>query len=254
MKNQLPSTLSRKVVIHFHGLERTTAGKHPVEPGTQRGKFKEHCVEGTIARVDSLVSAKHDHRVSERVKDRLGAFALVDDLIDARAERGHICERQHDAADPALTFCVRGYPDNEPPVPVAKIDPCLYSTCEDLAVSLLQTGQARQHRDIARRPTSVRRREAKRIRRRLVEARDREVALQCDDRNFNGVEDVDQIRRTRACGRLVTFQWSETSPAVRERDRLSSHFSGGPGSGVELAAPPEDRISHRREKLAQCQQ
>ena len=149
VKNQRPLTLSRKDVIHLNGLERLTAGKHPFESRTQRGKFKEHRVEGAIARLDSLVSAQHDERIGNRVEDRLGAFALVDDLIDACAERCHIRERQHGAADLALTFCVGGYADNEPPVPVAKIGPGLYSGGDDLAALLFQTGQAGEARDIA---------------------------------------------------------------------------------------------------------
>src|SRR5216683_660715 len=91
----LRAVMSRKVVIHLNGLERMSAGKHLFELRTQRGKFKEHCVEGAIARQDSLVSAQHDERIGNRVEDRLSAFAFVDGLIDARAERSHISERQH---------------------------------------------------------------------------------------------------------------------------------------------------------------
>ena len=94
MKRQRPSTLSREDLMHFNGLERTTPGKHVVEFRTQRGKFKEHRVEGAIAGVDSLVSAQHDERIGNRVEDALGAFALVDDLIDACAQSSHIRERQ----------------------------------------------------------------------------------------------------------------------------------------------------------------
>ena len=63
----------------------------------------------------------------------------------------------------------------------------------------------------------------KHIRRRLIEARDHEVASQDDDGNFNGIEDVDQIGRSRVCGRVVTADRSETSPAAIERDALRRH-------------------------------
>src|SRR4029450_1447037 len=131
-----------------------------------------------------------------------GAFALIDDLIDACAESGHIRERQHCAADLALTICVGRYAENEPPVTVAKIRSRLYSACHDLAALLFQTRQSGEARDIAWRSTNVRWGEPKLIRRRLVEACDREVASQDDDRNFNRVEDVGQIGRSRACARI----------------------------------------------------
>src|SRR6516225_9411248 len=142
-------------MIHLKGLERMTAGKHFFELLTQRGKLKsaipdfvewdplrliardpEHCVEGAIARLDSLVSAQHDERIGDRVEDRLGAFALVDGLIDACTESSHISERQHRAGDLAITFCVGGYPNNEPLVPVAKIGPGFHSVGDDPAALL----------------------------------------------------------------------------------------------------------------------
>ena len=97
---------------------------------------------------------------ANRVEDRLGAFAFVDDLIDARAESSHVSERQHGAGDLAIAFCVGGYPNNEPPVPVAKIGPGFHSAGDDLAALLFQAGQASENRDIAGRPTNVRWREA----------------------------------------------------------------------------------------------
>src|SRR6266851_4956241 len=112
VKNQRPLTLPRKDVIHLNGLERMSAGKHLFELRMQRGKFQEHFVEGAIARQDSLVSAQHDERISNRVEYRLGAFAFVDDL--------------------PIAFCVGGYPHNEPLIPVAKIGPGFYSACDDL--------------------------------------------------------------------------------------------------------------------------
>jgi hypothetical protein len=87
VENQRPSTLSRKYVIYLNGLERTTVGKHCLELRTQRGELKEQCVEGTIARLDLLISAQHDERIGNSIEDRLDAFALVDDLIDACSER-----------------------------------------------------------------------------------------------------------------------------------------------------------------------
>ena len=86
------------------------------------------------------------------------------------------------------------------------------------AALLFQTRQAGEARDIAWRPTNVRWGEPKHIRRRLVEACDHEVASQDDDRNFNGVKDVDQIGRSRVCGRIVTVDCSETCPAAVGRD------------------------------------
>jgi len=106
--------------------------------------------------VDSLVSAEHDDRIGDRVEDRLGAFALVDDLIDACAERSHIRERQHGAGDLAITLCVGRYADGEGPVPIAKIRPGLTPLADDLAALLLQAGQAGENRDSAGRPTNVR--------------------------------------------------------------------------------------------------
>jgi hypothetical protein len=85
VENQPSATLSRNDLIHLNGVESTAAGKHPFESRTQRGKFIEHRVEGAIAGLDSLVSAEHDERIRNRVEDRLGAFALIDDLIDACA-------------------------------------------------------------------------------------------------------------------------------------------------------------------------
>ena len=224
MKNQRPLTLSRKDVIHLDALVRMTAGNYLAELCTQRGEFKEHCVEGAIARLDAVVSAQHDHGIGNRVEDRLSAFALVDDLIDARAERSHVGERQHGSGDLAIAFAERGYPYNKPPIPVAKLCPGFHSACDDLAALLFQTGHASENRDIARRPTNVGRREAKHVRRRLIEARDHEVASQGDDRNFNGVEDIDQICRGRVRGPVVTVDCRpEASPAAIERGRLSGH-------------------------------
>ena len=189
-------TLGRNDVIHFNGPERVAAGKRLCELLAQACKFKgaipesvkwdplrliardpEQCVESTIARLDSLVSVQHDERISDRVEDRLRAFAFVNCLIHACAESSHVGEGQHGAGDLAITSCVRGYPNNEPLVPVAKIGPGFDSAGDDLAASLFQPGQASERRDIAHRPTKVRCREAEHIRRRLIEASDHKVAL-----------------------------------------------------------------------------
>src|SRR5215469_4775682 len=90
VENQRPLTLSRKDLIYLNGLERTTVGQHRFELHTQRGEFEEQCVEGAIARLDSLISAQHDDRISNSVEDRLGAFVFVDHLIDACAESSHV--------------------------------------------------------------------------------------------------------------------------------------------------------------------
>ena len=217
VKNQRPLTLSRKHVIHLNGLEPMTAGKQLFELRTQRGKLKEHCVEGAIARLDSLVSVQHDERIGNRVEDRLGAFAFVDDLIDACAESSHISERQHGAGDLTIACCVGGYPHNEPLLPIAKIGPRFYSACDDLAALLFQTGQAGEHRDIAGRPTNVRWREAKHTRRRFIEADEHKVASQHDDGNIDGIKDVDEIGRSRAP--------LETGRAVIERNAWRRHVA-----------------------------
>jgi hypothetical protein len=83
--------------------------------------------------------------------------------------------------------------------------------------------QASEKWDIAGRPAKVGWREAKHIRRRLIEARDHEVAPQDDDGNFKGIEDVDQIGSGRVCGSVVTAACPETGPAAIERGRLSGH-------------------------------
>src|SRR5262249_58994022 len=113
-EHQGPFALSRKDVIHFNGLERMTAVKHLFELRTPRGKFKKHRVERAIAQQDSLVSAQHDTRISNRVEDRLDAFAFVDGLIDARAESSHIRERHHDAGYVAIPFTLLPYPTYHP--------------------------------------------------------------------------------------------------------------------------------------------
>src|SRR6516162_5623076 len=92
VKNQRSLTLSRKDVIQLDGLERLTAGKRLCELRTQRSKFEEHGVESAIARQDSMISAQHDAWIRNRVEDRLGAFALVDGLIEACADSSHIGE------------------------------------------------------------------------------------------------------------------------------------------------------------------
>src|SRR5712691_7559111 len=217
VENQRPLTLSRKDVIYLNGLERTTAGKHRFELRTQRGEFQEQRVEGAIARLDSLVSVQHDERIGNRVEDRLGAFAFVDDLIDACAERSHISERQHGAGDLAIACCVGGYPHNEPLLSIAKIGARFYSACDDLAALLFQTGQAGEHRDIAGRPINVRWREAKHTRRRLIEADEHKVASQHDDGNINGIKDVGRIGRRPAP--------LETGPAVIGRNALRRHLA-----------------------------
>jgi hypothetical protein len=84
-------------------------------------------------------------------------------------------------------------------------------------------GQASENRDIAGRPTNVGWREPKHIRRRLIEARDHEVASQDDDGYFNGIEDIDQIGRSRIRGSVVTVDWPETRPVAIERGGLSGH-------------------------------
>ena len=50
-----------------------------------------------------------------------------------------------------------------------------------------------------------------------------EITPQDDDGNFNGIEDIDQIGRSRICGRVVTADGPETSPAAIERRGLSGH-------------------------------
>jgi hypothetical protein len=116
-----------------------------------------------------------------------------------------------------------GYPYNEAPVPVAKIGLGFHAVCDGLAALHFQTGQASENRDIAGRPANVRRREAKYIRRRLIEARDHEIASQDDDGKFNGIEDIDQIGRSRVPGRVITADCPETSPAAIERGGSRGH-------------------------------
>ena len=157
----------------------------------------ERCVEGAIARLNSEVRAHHHERIRDRVEDRLGEFAFVDGLIGACAERSHIRERQHGAADRAITYRAGGYPNDEPSVPVAKIGPPFHTVGDDLAALLFQAGQAGEHRDIAAGPAHVRSRETKPIRRRLIEARDYKVTSHENDGHFNGIKDVDQIDRCR---------------------------------------------------------
>jgi hypothetical protein len=84
-------------------------------------------------------------------------------------------------------------------------------------------GQASEKRDVARRPANVGWREAKHIRRRLIEARDHEVAPQDDDGNFDGIEDIDQIGRSRVCGSVAAADGPETGPAAIECGGLSGH-------------------------------
>src|SRR5215813_9655101 len=155
VNTQGPLTFYRKGVIHLKGLEGMAALKHLFELRTQRSQFKEHFVEGAIATVDSLVSAEYNERIGNRIEDRLGAFALVDHLFDTGSESGHICERQHDAADLAIVFRVWGYPDNELLVLLPKIGPGFHSASDDLAALLFQTEHATKHGDIAGRPTDV---------------------------------------------------------------------------------------------------
>jgi hypothetical protein len=54
-----------------------------------------------------------------------------------------------------------------------------------------ETGNTGEHRDIAGRPTNVGWREAKHIRRWLIEPNEHKVASQDDDGNINSVEDAD---------------------------------------------------------------
>jgi hypothetical protein len=135
----------------------------------------------------------------------------------------HVSERQYGAGDLTIAFFNGRYPQYEPPVLVAKIGPRFHSACDDLAALLFQTGQATENRNIAGRPANVRWREAKHIRRRLVEAPDHEVASQDDDGNFNGIEDIEQIGRHRVCGRVVAADCPETSPATIDGAGLSAH-------------------------------
>src|SRR6516164_6538347 len=104
----------------------------------------------------SLVCVEHRDRVGNRIEDRLGAFTLIEDLIEALAESSHISGRQHGAGDLPLSLGVGGYPHNEPLIPVAKIGPGLHSACDDPAALLFQTGHASENRDIAGRPANVR--------------------------------------------------------------------------------------------------
>src|SRR5579871_496120 len=233
IKNKRSFTLYRKDMIHLNGLERTTVGKHLCELHTQLPKFKsalpefvewyplrlvardpELCVKGPISRLNPLVCAQHDERFGDRVEDRLGGFAFVDSLIDAWAESGHICECQQDASDLAIDYRIGRYPNNEPLVSVAKIGSNLQSTGDDLVALLFQAGQAGEHRDIAGCPSNVRLREAKRLRPRLIEIGDSKVASKSDNRNFNGIKDVNEVGRIHTCGRGVTVDPSETVPAA----------------------------------------
>src|SRR5262249_5209100 len=154
----------------------------------------------------------------------------VDDLIDTRAERSHVSERQDRRGDLAIAFPERGYPYSEPPISVTKLCAGFHSACDDLAALLFQTGHAGENRDVARRPTNVGTGEAKHIRRRLIEARDHEVASHNDDGNFNSVEDVDQICRRRVRGPVVTVDCRpETRPAAVWRGGLSGHQAAPAG-------------------------
>ncbi len=252
IKNHRPPTLDRTDVIHLNGLERMSAREHFVELVAQRGKVKgalpelaerdplrlvarhpKHRVEGAIARLDPLVSAQHDEGIGERVEDRLGAFAFVDGLIDASAESSHICESQQRTGGLAITPWIGGYPNDEPPLPLAKIDSIIHSTGDDLATLLFQAGQSSEHRDIAGRPTNVGWREAEHVRGRFVEAGNPEVSLHQDDGNFHGIEDVDQIGRSRACSRVVTSQRLETGPAAVDPD-VSRHHGAAPDAAYRV--------------------
>src|SRR5262249_50439696 len=95
--------------------------------------------------------------------------------------------------------------------------PGFHSAGDDLAALLFQAGHAGEHRDIAGRPTNVRWQEAKQVRPRLIEAGDPKVASHDNDGNFNGIKDVDQIRR---CGRVVTIDPLQTGPAASSRNGL----------------------------------
>src|SRR5262245_27269171 len=129
--------------------------KHLLDLPAQRGEFQEHFVEGAIAEIDSLVSAEHDERMGNRVKDRLRSVAIVHDLIYTVSESSYISERQHDAADVAVGLCVGGYPDHEPLGLVAEIGAGFCPAGDNLAATLFQTGRASEHPDVAGRPANV---------------------------------------------------------------------------------------------------
>src|SRR5579864_304539 len=120
-------------MINLKGMEGMAVAKHFFKLVTQGGNFKgaisefvewqplnpltrhsEHCVEGAIARLDPLASAQDDQRVGHCVDNRLGAFALVDGLIEACAESSYIRESQDGTDDLAIVFCIRKYSNNEP--------------------------------------------------------------------------------------------------------------------------------------------
>ena len=72
-----------------------------------------------------------------------------------------------------------------------------------MAGLLFQSWQAREHRDIAGRPPNVRWREAKHIRRRLIEPNEPEVAPNDDDGDGNGIKGVDRVGRGCVCGPVL---------------------------------------------------
>jgi len=74
---------------------------------------------------------------------------------------------------------------------VAKIGPGFYSACDDLAALLFETGQASERRDVGGHPTDVGWREAKHIRRRLIEPDQNKVASQDDNGKIKGIKDID---------------------------------------------------------------
>ncbi|HEX9084472.1 MAG TPA: hypothetical protein VF836_07020 [Gemmatimonadaceae bacterium] len=88
---------------------------------------------------------------------------------------------------------------------------------------LFQAWTAGEHRNIAGRPTDVRRRKAKYIRRRSVEAGDAEVSSQDNDGNFNGIKDVNEISRGRVYVRVVTSDPVVTGPAATGRNARRRH-------------------------------
>ena len=194
----------------------------------------EHRVEGPIGRLHPQVGVE-DHQGSDhRVEDRLRVLAFVNCLLHTGTESGHVREREHGAPDLAIASCVRGYPKEEPPVPVPDFAPEWCPVGNHLNAHLLEIDHVCEHSDVARGPADVRWREAEHCCRPPVEAGHSEVAANRDYGKIDSVEDADEVGADRVRTRSVAMRPADITRPVILCPQSCRHLPGSPEAAYRV--------------------
>ena len=137
-----PASDRRKIALDLKRLEFTIVGNDRPQRRPEAGRFpvlvsqipernalrflargSEHGIEGPVGRLHPQVGVQDHQRVDHRVEDRLRVLTLVNRLLDARTESGHVREREHGALDPTVASRIGGQSEKEPPVALPDFAP-----------------------------------------------------------------------------------------------------------------------------------